>query len=522
MKKTCTLKTMLARGLELSHDNLALVQGEKHYTFREFAERTRRIGNALLDLGLVKGDRVAVLSRNSAESAELFFAIANAGLVLVMLNFRLSPSELLGVLADSEPSALLMSEEYVNLVLRMQKGCRSVKHYICFGNVAPDHKSLSHYESLIANASEKEPQVNLHEDDLAALMYTSGTTGNPKGCMANHRNLYHIGRSMALELRMGPDDAGIIPAPLFHASGANVLMNGVYSGTPSVIMARWNVYDFMNLVYKYQVTTGILVTTMLEKLANCADCLPQKLASLRKVIFAGAPVGSVVFEKAVQRFGNIFIHGFGTTETLGSVSILRPEQVARALSSGKHDILGSCGISYADMQAEVVGDNNERVQVGVVGEIRARGLGVTQGYWQKECESKRAFRDGWYYTEDLAKVDEQGLIYIVGRKKDMIISGGENIFPAEVENILHKHPAVAQAAVLGMADETWGESVTAIIVRKEGMDVSEDDIRTFCRGEIAGYKIPKHVIFTDELPTSATGKLMKARLKEQIADFAFS
>jgi acyl-CoA synthetase (AMP-forming)/AMP-acid ligase II len=374
------------------------------------------------------------------------------------------------------------------------------------------------YESLIAGAASGAPEVAVTEDDLAALMYTSGTTGVPKGCMASHRNLYHVGRSMALELRMGPDDAGIIPVPLFHVSGADVLMNGMYSGTTSIIMPRWNVYEFIRLVQLHRVTMGLIVTPMLETLVNCQDCPPERLASLRKVIFAGAPVSAVVFSKAVQRFGNIFIHGFGTTETLGSVTILRTEQVARALATGRTEILGSCGTSYADMRAEVVDDNGLRVPAGVVGEIRARGLGVTQGYWRKVCETQKAFRDGWYYTEDLARVDEQGFISIVGRKRDMIITGAENVFPAEVENILYKHPAVAQAAVIGLADERWGESVTAIIVVKEGMQVSESEIQAFCRSEIAGYKIPKQVIFTDELPTSATGKLMKGQLRAKISD----
>lgn len=518
MKTICTLKTMLARGLEHSRDRLAIIEGGRQYTFREFADRTYRIGNGLLDLGLVKGQRVAVLSRNSAESAELFFAIPNAGLVVVMLNFRLSPSEIVAVLTDSEASVLIASDEFTEQLAYAGSCCGSVKHRICFGSRTDLAAGVISYESLIAGADANPPGVDITEDDLAALMYTSGTTGVPKGCMGSHRNLYHVGRSMALELRMGPDDAGIIPVPLFHVSGADVLMNGMYSGCTSIIMPRWNVYEFIRLVHLHRVTTGLIVTPMLETLVNCPDCPPEKLASLRKVIFAGAPVSAVVFSKAVQRFGNIFIHGFGTTETLGSVSILKTDQVARALATGRTEILGSCGKSYADMQAEVVDDSGLPVAAGVVGEIRARGLGVTQGYWRKEGETRKAFRDGWYYTEDLATVDEQGFISIAGRKRDMIITGAENVFPAEVENILYKHPAVAQAAVIGVADERWGESVTAIIVVKEGMQVSEDEIQTFCRGEIAGYKIPKHVVFTDELPTSATGKLMKGQLRAEISD----
>ena len=518
MKTICTLKTMLARGLEHSPDSMAIVEGGRQYTFREFADRTHRISNALLELGLARGERVAVLSRNSAESAELYFAIPNAGLVVVMLNFRLSLSEIVAVLTDAEAAVLIVSDEFAEHLEDIGRSCNLVRHRICFGSQGDLVEGVIAYESLIEEAASEMPEVEVTEDDLAALMYTSGTTGVPKGCMASHRNLYHVGRSMALELRMEPDDVGIIPVPLFHVSGADVLMNGMYSGCTSIIMPRWNVYEFIRLVQLHRVTTGLIVTPMLETLVNCPDCPPNKLTSLRKVIFAGAPVSAVVFSKAVQRFGNIFIHGFGTTETLGSISILRTEQAVQELGKGRREILASCGKSYADMQAEVVDDKGQRVAAGVVGEIRARGLGVTQGYWRKECETRKAFRDGWYYTEDLAKIDEQGFIYIVGRKRDMIITGAENVFPAEVENILYKHPAVAQVAVIGVADERWGESVTAIIVVKEGMRVSEDDIQTFCRGEIAGYKIPKQVVFTDELPTSATGKLMKGQLRAKISD----
>jgi acyl-CoA synthetase (AMP-forming)/AMP-acid ligase II len=507
---------MVARGLEQSREKLAIVDNDQRYTFEEFAGRICKIGNGLRELGLLKGDRVAVLSRNSAESAELYFGVANAGFVVVMLNFRLSPAEILAILSDSRPTALIVSDEYTGHLEDIKRHCPFIQHIICKNLMNGADTDVLDYRKFVAESSSEELDTDIDEDDTAALMYTSGTTGVPKGCITSHRNLYHVGRSMALELRMSPDDAGIIPVPMFHASGAVVLLNGVYSGTTTIIMSRWNVLEFIDLVNAHQVTTGLLATPMMEALVNCSECLPEKLKSLKKVIFAGAPLSPVVFQRAVERFGNIFIHGFGTTETLGSVSILRLEQTAQALAKGRTAILGSCGKSYADMQAEVVGENGVRTVPGMVGEIRAKGLGVTQGYWQKEKETQAAFRKDWYYTGDLATVDEEGFIYIVGRKRDMIITGGENVFPAEVENVLYKHPAVAQAAVLGIADDTWGESVTAVIVKKEGMTVDEDEIRDFCRQQIAGYKIPKTVLFIDELPTSATGKLMKGKLREKI------
>ncbi|WP_136806578.1 class I adenylate-forming enzyme family protein [Desulfosediminicola flagellatus] len=520
MNKTSTLKTMLARGLEHSREKLAIVEGGKQCTFKVFAERTYRIGNALLGLDLEKGERVAVLSRNSMQSAELFFAIPNIGLVVTMINYRLAPSEIMVILADSKPSVLVVNEEYADSLDRIRKECSFIKHIICFGDTAQLPAGTLDYELLIEDAAPIPVEIDISEDDIAALMYTSGTTGIPKGCIATHRNLYHVGRSVSFDLRMDVDDVAIIPVPIFHASGAALLFNGIYSGTTSIIMPYWNFKDFSKLAQAHQVTTTMLVTPMLESLVNCQEAVPVNFKRLKKVMFVGAPSSLVVFEKALQLYGNIFVHGYGATETLGSVCILRTDQIAEALSQGRTSVLGSCGKSSSDMLMEVVDEDGHKVSPGVQGEIRVKGLGVTQGYWRKELESERAFRDGWYYTEDFAKVDEQGFVYIVGRKKDMIITGGENVFPAEVENIIYKHPAVAEAAVVGIGDKTWGEAVTAVIVKKPGMDVTDKELIAFCRNEIAGYKVPKTVIFTESLPTSITGKLQKGKLRERISQMA--
>jgi acyl-CoA synthetase (AMP-forming)/AMP-acid ligase II len=517
MKTICTLRTMLARGLEHGADKPAIIAEERQYTFRELADRTRRMGNALLDLGLGKGDRVAILSRNSIENAESYFSIPNAGLVLVMLNFRLAPAEILTILTDSQASVLMVSEEYADHVLQIKSSLGFVKYFISIGANAETPAGWFHYESLIEAASPREPEGEICDDDLAALMYTSGTTGIPKGCMVMHRNFYHVGKSMALELRMNRNDSGIIPAPLFHVSGAVVLLNAMYSGTTSIIMPCWDVEGFMGLVQKYTITTGMLATPMLLFFVGHPKSDQYELGSLKKIMFAGAPVTSVVFKKAIERFGNIFIHAFGTTETVGSASILRTDEVAQALAVGRTEIFDSCGTSYTDMQTEVVKENGNPVSPGGIGEIRVRGLGTTIGYWNKPHETRKSFRDGWYYTEDLGRVDERGFMYVVGRKKDMIITGGENVFPAEVENILYRHPLVVQAAVIGLQDEVWGESVTAFVVKKAGTQISENEIRLFCRKEIAGYKVPQKVFFVDSLPTSSSGKLLKSRLKELVS-----
>ena len=516
MDDICTLRTVLERNLEYNPQKLALVEGERHYSFLEFTQRTRAMGNALLNLGLKKGDRVAILSKNSMENAESYFSIPCAGLVLVMLNFRLAPREILTILEDSGASVLLVNKQYVGQVEQIKDELNSIKKFIFIGPRDEAPLGWLHYETIIENSSTEVPPTELREDDLAALMYTSGTTGSPKGCMATHRNFYHVGRSLTLELRMTREDVGIIASPLFHATGEVVLMNGMYSGTTSVIMPQWDAAQFLALVEKYKVTTGMLATPMLLFLLESPEVDRYDHSSLQKIFFAGAPVTPVVFQRAIERFGNVWVHLFGTTETVGQTTILKTEDIADALSTGNLEILGSCGRSFADMQSMVVDNDDRPVAPGEVGEVKVRGLGTTLGYWNKPEETQNDFRNGAYYSQDLCRVDEQGFIYVVDRKKDMIITGGENVYPAEVENVLYKHPSVSMAAVIGTPDERWGETVTAMIVKKVDEPLDAEDVRAFVRGEIAGYKVPKKVLFVDSLPMSASGKILKFKLRTEL------
>lgn len=514
MDDMCTLRTVLERNMEYHPDKIALIEGDRHYSFREFTDRTRAMGNALLNLGLEKGDRVAIMGHNSMENAESYFSIPNAGLVLVMLNFRLAPKEVLTVLQDSGASVLMVNKAYMAHVEEIQYALASIRKFIFIGPEAETPPGWLHYETMIAQAPSTVPPTALSENDLAALMYTSGTTGAPKGCMATHRNFYHVGRSLTLELKMTREDVGIIASPLFHATGEVVLMNGMYSGTTSVIMPQWDAALFLSLVETHKVTTGMIATPMLLFLVEYPDVDQYDHSSLKKVFFAGAPVTSVVFQRAIERFGNVWVHLFGTTETVGQTTILRTEDIGDALKSGNLEILGSCGRSFADMQSMVVDADDRPVPPGVVGEMKVRGLGTTLGYWNKPEETRKDFRNGAYYSQDLCRVDDQGFIYVVDRKKDMIITGGENVYPAEVENVLYRHPGVAMVAVIATPDEKWGEAVTALVVKKKDEPLDEEAIKKYARGEIAGYKVPKKVIFVDSLPMSASGKILKYKLRK--------
>ena len=515
MKNMCTLRQLIRRNLELNPDKIALIEAERRYTFAEFADRTRRFGNALLGMGMAKGDRAAILGHNSIENAESYFSIPNAGLVLVMLNFRLAPAEIAGILKDAEPKTLIVHSGYLEVIEKIEDRLDFIENRVFIGPSCDTPAGWHNYETLIQESSALEPPVTVEDDDLAALMYTSGTTGSPKGCMATHLNFYHAGRSLTLELRMDEQDFGIIASPLFHATGEVTLMNDFYSGTTSVIMPFWNVENFLELVQKYHVTTGMLATPMVLFLIEYPDIDQYDVSSLRKIYFAGAPVAPVIFEKAIARFGNVFIHLFGTTETVGQATILKTEDVARALAAGKTEILGSCGRSFADMEAMVVDEQDQPIRPGQVGEMRVRGLGATSGYWRKEAETQKSFRDGWYYPLDMCRIDDQGYIYVVDRKKDMIITGGENVYPAEVENVLYLHPNIVQAAVIGLPDSKWGEKVAAVVVLRPNSQVSEEELRAFCREYIAGYKVPKQIIFSDSVPMSASGKVLKYKLRSE-------
>ncbi|WP_176761127.1 class I adenylate-forming enzyme family protein [Desulforhopalus singaporensis] len=521
MKKAQTVKTILARGCRYGGNKPALVSEGTSYSFNTLQQRVKKLANGFLDLGLHKGDRVAILSKNSVVVAESYLSVPSAGLVLVVLNYRFSPKELLAVLIDSSPQVLLVSEDYLELVRQLEDKLSFIKWFV---HVDGNHNvsgKWTHYSTILSRGVEKQIPVDVANGDLAALMYTSGTTGTPKGCMITHQNLFHAGHSLSVEMDMTDTDVGLVPVPLFHASGQCLLLTCVYSGCTAVIQPCWDIGNFVNLVTEYKVTATMLATPMVTSLVAVSEGERDRIVSLKKVLFAGAPASAVIWARAIERFGNIFIHGFGTTETVGSISILQLDDLQHALDSGYSDILKSCGRGYMDMEVEIVDESRKkRVAPLTIGEVRVRGKGVSRGYWRKPKETRRAFVDEWFYTEDLAVVDERGFISIVGRMKDMIISGAENVFPAEVENILQKHPAVYQAAVIGIADEKWGEAVTAYIQLKAGKSTDAESIINFCKQEIASYKAPKSIHFVDQLPLSATGKILKGKLKGAVHNFA--
>jgi len=464
---------------------------------------------------LKKGDRVAFYGENSLEFAESYLHALCSGLVLVPLNFRLAPQEVITILSDSEPSVIIAKENYADKIEEIKKNLPFVKEYVYVGSGKAPIGWRS-YEELIMMSSASEPQVEILANDLAVLMYTSGTTGLPKGVMQTNLNHYHDARSVACTMFVTHDDVGLVATPLYHVAGTTSFFVHLYRGCTNVILPRWDTELFLSTVEKEKIGTGMLVTPMIMFLANYPDLKKYDTSSLKHIYFGGAPVSAQIYKKFIETFGNVLGHYFGTTETTGGSVALTYADIAEALEKGNDKIFGSCGRRNSlDMQTLIVDENDNVVSPGKSGEMKARGLGVTLGYWRKEEATRTDFRNGWYYPLDICTVDEDGYIYVIDRKKDMIISGGENIYPSEIENVLYQHPDIRDAAIIGLPDSKWGESVTAVIALKEGKQVVEKQIVEYLRGKIASYKIPKSIVFDDDFPRSPSGKILKYKLREK-------
>jgi acyl-CoA synthetase (AMP-forming)/AMP-acid ligase II len=512
-----TVRTLINRNALLYPDRIAIkvAGGNKAATFQTLKDRADRIGNALLSIGAVKGDRIAILSQNSCEYIESALGVANAGLVFVVLNFRLALRELLTVLLDSEPSILMIQNQYAEYVDEIRNGVPSIKSFIFMGPEDEKLQGSYGYEELIRSASSAEQEADVFEDDIAMLMYTSGTTGVPKGVMQTHENFYHNGRACAKDVGLDMDDIGFIVCPMFHITAHSNFFSNYYSGITSHIFPRWDVELFLRTTEKEKLTAGMLATPMVRMLLDYPELSRYDFSSLKKLWFAGAGIVPSVYKRFIDVFGNILGEMHGTTETTGVTTYLSTRDIKEALDIGETEILATCGRSSFDMEILVVDENDNIALPGGFGEMKVKGHSVSRGYWRKEKETEAVFKGDWFYTGDICRVGRNGSITLIDRKKDLIITGGENVYPAEVERVLHEHPSVSEAAVIGIPHPVWGEAISAVVALKNGHHVTDEELSGFCRSRIAGYKIPKSIFFVSALPRNSSGKVLKRELKEQ-------
>jgi fatty-acyl-CoA synthase len=490
----------------LTPDRLALVDDGtgRRYTYRQLNERANRLAHALRHrLGVHKGDRVAVLAKNRIEYLDALFATGKLGAILVPLNWRLAAPELAYMLNDSGTRILIAGSEFSATVyeLRTQTPFESL---IVLGDGKGDGLS---YDDLLARAEADPVTEEVDLEDPHLILYTSGTTGRPKGAVLPHRVLAwnSLNTNVGWELRA--DDVSIIHTPLFHTGGINVLTIPIlHAGGTIVLMREWEPQRCLELIERERVTVFFAVPTMFQMLLDAPNFGRTDLSCVRFFISGGAPCPVPLIE-AFQSRGIPFRQGYGLTEVSVNCFTLNAEDAIRKV--------GSVGRPMIHLDARLVDADGRDVAPGQVGELWLRGPTVCAGYWQNPEATAVSITDGWFHTGDLARMDAEGYYYIVDRKKDMYISGGENVYPAEVEGVIHEHPAVAECSVIGVRDERWGEVGRALVVLRPSSALTEAELLEHCRRRLGRYKVPQSVLFLPELPHNSSGKVLKPVLRER-------
>ncbi len=496
----------LQRRADINPDRPALIDGDRRLTYRALRDRVAAAAAGMEALGVRRGDRVAILSINRAEFVEVLFAAAWLGATVVPLNWRLTAAELAFQVGDSEPRVLLVDPELQSLAegLRGEPESRTIETYVGFNGDRPQPGWAAPY-SAWNRFAEITPAGR--PDDPLLILYTSGTTGRPKGAVLTQAtqlwNSINIGTAVGLTFA----DVTLNVLPMFHAGGIGLLtLPTLHVGATAVLQRKFDPEETVRLIAAHGVTAMFGVPSIYLTLLQTETF---RGADLRRVRFScgGAPCPLTIIEAFRDR-GLLFQQGYGLTETAPTCLLIPAADAFRKA--------GSAGKAAVHAEVRVVDDEGRDVPPGGVGEVWTRGPNLFSGYWRRPDATAEVFVDGWFTTGDLARIDEEGFIYIVDRKKDMIISGGENIYPAEVEDVLYRHPAVAEATVIGAPHEHWGEVPKAIVVVKPGVTLTGGELIAFCEGKLARFKIPKSVEFTDALPRNAAGKVLKRLLREQI------
>lgn len=478
-----------------------------------FDERVNRLANALLSLGLQKGERVALLSLNRHQLVEGIYGCYKSGLVRVALNARLSIQELIYMLNDSEPSVVILGPEFINQIAHAYFEIKTVRYYIAISN-APT--SMIDYEEFLSKASPEEPKIEVGLDDSGYFNYTAGTTGILKAAILSHRNRICLAKKILLapDTEILRDSVMCHVGAITHASGGMILPF-IMRGGCNVIMERFDIKLLLETIQEEKVSHLFVVPTMLNFIMDYPDLKRYDLRSIKTIFYGGSPMPVEKIKLALQIFGPVLIQIYGQTETSSAITFLSKEDHLFEGDPKRLRRLSSAGVPSIECNVRVVDERGEDVKTGLMGEIIERGDDTMLGYWKDPELTAKTIRKGWIYTGDLGIVDEDGYIYIVDRKSDMIISGGLNIYPSEVEKVLQEHPAISDTTVFGVPDEQWGESVMAVIVLKEGMSVKKEEIIDYCKQRLASYKKPKSVEFVTELPKNVYGKVIRKKLKER-------
>lgn len=488
------------------------VMGDQRLTYGQANEQINRLAQAFLSSGVQKGTRVAVLSKNSLEYVMLYYAASKAGVVLVPLNYRLVPSEWAYIVNDARAEMLIASAEYVDPVNELRGELETVNQLVAIGGAA--QPGWIDFQRWVADQPTSPPQLSITPDDDAIQMYTSGTTGHPKGAVVTHSNLTVNLAQAAPTIELQPGDRLLIVAPLYHVAATFFTFSAISRGASLYVYEEFDPVEVVRALGHEVIRWALLVPAMIQAcLVAVPDAKERSYPDLRCIFYGGSPIAEETLRRAIDTFKCDFVQIFGMTELSPAATALSSEDHRRALD-GRPDLLLSAGRAMPGTELQIVDENDSPVPNGTMGEILVRGPQVMKGYWNMPEETAEAIRGGWMHTGDAGTLDDEGYLYIQDRIKDMIVSGGENVYPRSVEEVLFKHPAIADAAVIGIPDDQWGEAVHAIVVLREGESVTEEEIFSFCRGKMGGFERPRSVEVVGELPRNASGKVLKRELRE--------
>ena len=497
-------------------DRTAVIFDGRRITYSDLALRIARLANALRQLGVEKGDRIATMEVNCNEHIEAYFAAAKLDAIYVPINFRASQSEVEYMLNDSSPTVLLAGSRYTDMIELISPKIESLKALVLIDGVAEGWHT---YEKMLDSSSDDEMFPESDDDDLTMLMFTAGTTGSPKGVMLSHDSFSSNILTNVSPPDMEVEEKNILTVPLYHIAGVQAVMAAIYGGRTLIIQRQFEPVEWMTLVEQEKANRAMMVPTMLKMVLDHQEFHNHDLSSLQVITYGAAPMPLEVIRRAIAMLpGTFFINAFGQTETAATITMLPPEDHILEGTDQEIEVklkrLTSIGKPLEDVEVRIVSDEGKPVDLGETGEIVAKGSRLMKGYWKQEQATAEALRGGWLYTGDLGYFDEDGYIFLSGRAKDFIKRGGEMVSPEEVEQVLHSHPAIDEAAIIGVPDIDWGERVRAIVVAKEGETIDGSEVIEYCRSRLSSFKKPESVVVVDKLPRNPLGKVLKRILRE--------
>lgn len=489
----------------------ALIFQDQELTYRQLELHSNRVATALLNTGIQSGTRVAILAKDSLQSYEILFGCARIGAVLVPINWRLTAPEISYILQDAEVELLFVGSQFSKLVESIQPELKHIKTTIA---LHPGKQNWLTYENWLQSGSETDPNIPIHPENIAVQMYTSGTTGHPKGVQLAHYSFFAIAKVFAQNnqrwIGWNHQDRSLITLPLFHIGGVWWAIRGLVAGAENILLEAFIPTDALQAIATHRITKTCLVPAMIQAMLAEPSCRKIDFSSLDTIVYGGSPIAETLLTKAIATFDCDFVQIYGMTETGNcAVSLVSSDHV-----TGHPKRLQAAGKPFPGVSIAILNPKGEALPQGEIGEICIQSPANMVGYWKLPEATTKTLIDGWIHTGDAGYLDEDGYVYICDRIKDMICYASENVYPAEVENVLYQHPAIAEVAVIGVPDPQWGEAIKALVVLKSGMEATALDIINFARGKLANFKLPRTVEFIDSLPRTPSGKVQKGKLRE--------